>query len=43
MATINFNEKKLQTINNDFKYLSNTLSETYYNELESELLLLRMY
>ena len=37
MAIINLNVEKLESINNEFKSLSTTLSNTYYNDLESEL------
>ena len=37
MAIINLHVEKLESINNEFKSLSNILSNTYYNELESEL------
>lgn len=37
MSIINLNVEKLESINNEFKSLSTTLSNTYYNDLESEL------
>ena len=37
MAIINLHVEKLESINNEFKSLSTTLSNTYYNDLESEL------
>lgn len=37
MSIINLHVEKLESINNEFKNLSDVLSDNYYNELESEL------
>lgn len=37
MSIINLHVEKLESINNEFKSLSGVLTDTYYNELESEL------
>ena len=37
MSIINLHVEKLESINNEFKNLSDVLSDNYYNELEREL------